>query len=119
MLLVSTFKVQRRSILTESLVNCSHELHVFVDASQSAMCAVAFLRAVQSETVVSFLVAKCRVAPFCANAISKLELQAAVIGLRLSMSIQSFLPYSVQNCFLWSGSSTVFQGFNGCSCLRC
>ena len=52
--LVSTFKVQR-SMLNEILVNCSHELHVFV-ALQSAMCAVAYLRSAQCEfVVVSFL----------------------------------------------------------------
>ena len=107
--LVSTFKIQR-SILNESFVDCSHELHVFVDTSQSAMCAVAYLRSVQCETViVAFLVAKCRVAPIRASTIPKLEIQAAVIGLRLSMSIQSFLPFSVQNCFFWSGSSTALQ----------
>ena len=109
MALVSTFKIQR-SILNESFVDCSHELHVFVDASQSAMCAVAYLRSVHCETVlVSFLVAKCRLAPIRASTIPKLELQAAVIGLRLSMSIQSFLPFSVQNCFFWSDSSTALQ----------
>ena len=107
--LVSTLKIQR-SILNESFIDCSHELHVFVDASQSAMCAVAYLRSVQCKTVVvSFLVAKCRVAPIRASTIPKLELQAAVICLRLSMSIQSFLPFSVQNCFFWSDRSTVLQ----------
>ena len=106
---VSTFKIQR-SILNESLLDCSHELHVFVDASQSALCAVAYLRSVQCETViVSFLVAKYRVAPIRASTTPKLELQAAVIGLRLSMSIQSFLPFRVQNCFFWSDSSTILQ----------
>ena len=95
--LVSTFKRQP-SILNESFVDCSHELHVFVDASQSAMCAVAYLRSVQCETaVVSFLVAKCRVAPIRASTIPKLEFQAAVIVLRLSLSLQSFLLFSVQN----------------------
>ena len=92
--LVSTFNLQR-SILNKSFVDCSHELHVFVDASQSAMCAVAYLRLVQCENViVSFIVAKCRVAPIRASTFPKLELQAAVIGLRLSMSIQSFLTYN-------------------------
>ena len=47
--LVSTFKVQR-SVMNKSLVICYHELHVFVDASQSEMCAVAYLRSVQCET---------------------------------------------------------------------
>ena len=100
----------QNTALNESFVDCSHELHVFVDASQSAMCAVAYLRSVQCETVVvSFLVAKCRVAPIRASTIPKLELQAAAIGLRLSMSIQYFLLFSVQNCFFWSESSTAHQ----------
>ena len=74
------------------------------------MCAVAYLRSVQCETiVVSFLVAKCRVAPIRASTILKLELQTAVIGLRLSMSIQSFLPLSDQSCFFWSNSSIALQ----------
>ena len=108
--LVSTFKVQR-SKLNESLVNCYHEIHVFVDVSQSAKCAGAYLRSVKCETVVvSFLLGKGRVAPIRASANPKLELQAAVIGLRFSMSIQSFLPFSVQNCFFcpalqWISSS--------------
>ena len=82
--------------MNEGLINCSHELHVFVYASQSAMCAVAYLLSAHRET---FLVAKCRVAPIRASTIPKLELQTAVIGLRLSMSIQSSLPSSVQNYF--------------------
>ena len=74
------------------------------------MCVVAYLRSIQCETVIiSFLVAKCRVAPIRASTIPKLELQAAVIGLPLSMSIQHFPPFSVQNGFFWSDSSTISQ----------
>ena len=48
--LVSTFKIHR-SILIESQLDCSHELHVFVDASQSTMCAVEYLRSIQFNPV--------------------------------------------------------------------
>ena len=94
--LVSTFNVPR-SKLKERLVHGYHELHVFVDAPQAAICAVALHIFVQSSVklVVSFLVAKCRVAPIRASTMPKLELQVAVIGLRLSMSIQSFLPFTL------------------------
>ena len=74
------------------------------------MYTVAYLRSVQCETVtVSFLVAKCKVARTRASTIPKLEFQSAVIGLRLSKSIQSFLPFDVQNCFFWSDISTALQ----------
>ena len=107
--LVTTFKIQR-SILNERLVDCSHELHVFADTAQSAMCAVAYFWSVECETVVvSFLVAKCRVAPIRASTIPKFEHHAAVFGLLLSKSVRSFLPFSVRNCFFWSDSYTAFQ----------
>ena len=105
--LVSTFKIHL-SILKQRLVDCSHEVHVFVDASQKAMCAVAYIRSVQCETaVVSFLVD-----PIRTSNIPKVELQATVIGLQLSMSIHSFLRFRVQNCF-FSGATDplLFNGF--------
>ena len=123
--LVSTFNFQR-SISNESIVNCSHELHVFVDNSQSAMCAVAYLRSVQCENVVVlFFVAKFRVAPIRARCIPKFELQAVVIGWRLSMSIKPFLPFSVKNCFLEqqlhcsSMDSVVWQTSSCFCCYSC
>ena len=106
---LSSFKI-KRCILHEESLNWQHELHVFVDASQSAMCAVVYLRSSTAESVVvSFLVGKCRVAPLRASTIPKLELQAAVIGLRLAISIQSFLPFSVSSCSFWSDSPTAHQ----------
>ena len=86
------------------------QLHVFVDASLSAMCAVIYLRAHCDQLLqISFLVGKCRVAPIRATTIPKLELQAAPIGLRLVTSIKKILPLTIKETFLWNDSSTVLQ----------
>ena len=109
--LVSTFKTQR-AILNESRVDCSIQLHDFVGASQSAMCAVAYLRSIQCETVVVwFLVSKCRVAPIRAKTTPKFELHAAVIGLRLSMYIQFFYIFSVRNVSFGATAPGLLNGF--------
>ena len=98
--LVTTFKIQR-SILNERLVDCSHELHVFADASRSAMCAVEYFRSDECGTVVvSFLVAKCRVVPIRAITIPKCEHHAAVFGVLLTKSIQSFFSFQCPKLFL-------------------
>ena len=57
----------------------------------------------------SFLVGKCRVAPKRATTIPRLELQAALVGLQLVTSIKRFLPLTIEETFLWSGSCTVLQ----------
>ena len=84
------------------------ELHTFVDESQSTLCAVVYLRSVCDEEVfVSFVVGKCRVAPMRASTISKLELLAVLIGMRICTAVKSFLPFNLERCFFWSDSSTV------------
>ena len=68
------------------------------------MCAVAYLRSVQCETAVVFLVY-----PISTSNIPKVELQATVIGLQSSMSIHFFHRFRVQNCFFWSDRPTALQ----------
>ena len=105
---VSSISIDRCIFRGSSVTNA--QLHVFVDASQSAMCAVIYLRAKCDEVLqVSFLVGKCRVAPIRSTTIPKLELQAALIGLRLATSIRKFLPLTLNETFFWSDSSTVLQ----------
>ena len=70
---------ERCDIVKVKLPHCffrnSHsnfELHTFADASQSAFCAVVYLRSVcDGEVFVSFVVGKCRVAPMRASTIPK------------------------------------------------
>ena len=65
-----------------------NRLHIFADASEEAMCIVAYL---QDEAMLrlTYLLGKCRVAPIKTMTIPKLELQAAVYGVRLRKQILS------------------------------
>ena len=57
------------------------ELHVFADASEDTMCAVAYLRSQTKEysADLAFVFGKCRVAPMRHLSVPRFELQAAVM----------------------------------------
>ena len=65
------------------------ELHVFADASEDTMCAVAYLRSKPKEysADLAFVIGKCRVSPMRHLSIARLELQAAVMAVRLKEQI--------------------------------
>ena len=56
------------------------------------------------EVLVNFEVGKCRIAPIRSNTIPKLELQTALIGMRLCTAINSSLPFHVERCWFWIDS---------------
>ncbi|XP_075263519.1 uncharacterized protein LOC142355149 [Convolutriloba macropyga] len=69
----------------------SSQLHIFVDASMAAMTAVAYLLTTNSQATppqVCFFMGKCEVAPIKQMSVPKMELEAAVIGVRLLQLIQ-------------------------------
>ncbi|XP_058456592.1 uncharacterized protein LOC131433989 [Malaya genurostris] len=85
-------------------------LHVFVDASEQAYAAVAYLRMVDRTKVRCVLVAsKTKVAPLQALSIPKLELQAAVLGARLRKTIEEKHTLHIKHIFCWTDSSTVMS----------
>ena len=90
----------------------SSQLHIFVDASMAAMAAVAYLRTTNSQTTppqACFLMGKCKVAPIKQISVPKMELEAAVIGVRLLQLIQREMTLTFNQIFLWSDSQVVLD----------
>ncbi|XP_062713760.1 uncharacterized protein LOC134290608 [Aedes albopictus] len=84
------------------------QVHVFVDASQSAYACVAFFRVeTPNGPEVSLVAAKSKVAPLKMLTIPRLELQAAVLGSRLLNSVIAMHALHVTKRVLWSDSNTV------------
>ncbi|KFD61198.1 hypothetical protein M514_26631 [Trichuris suis] len=90
------------------------ELHSFSDASETAFGAVVYLRTIStSGTVnVSFLMAKTRIAPRRPLTIPRLELQAAVMAVRLVDTIKQEMGVPVDRTVYWTDSTTVLYGLH-------
>ena len=87
------------------------ELHELADASEHTMCAVAYLRSKPKEysADLAFVIGKCRVAPMRHLSIPRLELQAAVMAVRLKEQIVKEHETKIHSCNFWSDSTTVLQ----------
>ncbi|XP_046868784.1 uncharacterized protein LOC124461292, partial [Drosophila willistoni] len=86
------------------------QLHTFVDASELAYAAVCYLRIRQGErTYLSFVACKSKVAPLSPLSIPRMELQAVVIGAKLSNRIQRKPCLSINSSCYWSDSKTVLK----------
>lgn len=87
----------------------SVQLHVFVDASVDAFAAAAYLRIEDDDGVDCCLVgAKTKVA----MSIPRLDLQAGVLGTRLSRSIKTSQRLDIEKVVYWSDSKTVMGWIN-------
>ena len=93
----------------------SIQLHLFGDASEKAFCAVAYFRFEYpgGERQCAFVAAKTLVAPVKPLSIPRLELQAAVLCVRLACMIQKELDYQVSSTYYWSDSSAVIGQVRG------
>ncbi|XP_065085825.1 uncharacterized protein LOC135707839 [Ochlerotatus camptorhynchus] len=89
------------------------QLHTFVDAGKSGMAAVSFLRFVKDGRIhCSLVTSKARVAPLKLTSIPRLELQAAVIGTRLTRTVVETLDMQITKKFYWSDSRDVLCWIN-------
>lgn len=88
----------------------SIEYHIFVDASEKAYTAVAFLRVEDDEGAECALIgSKARVAPLKYLSIPRLELQAGVLGARFSNSIANGQTFKVNRRIIWTDSLTLLS----------
>ncbi|XP_063363959.1 uncharacterized protein LOC134652728 [Cydia amplana] len=83
-----------------------YTLHVFTDASIEAYCAVAYWRIenAQREVRVSLAAGKSRVCPLKVISVPRLELSAAVIGVRLAETITHEQRYEIEQVYYWTDS---------------
>ena len=84
---------------------------MFADASEDAMCTVAYLRSQPKKysADLAFVIRKCRVAPMRHLSIPRLEFQAAVMAVRLKEQIVKEHEMKTNSCSFWSDSTAVLQ----------
>lgn len=86
------------------------DLHIFVDASEVAFSAVAYWRISTTSMVdIAFVIGKTRCAPIKPLSIPRLELQAAVLGVRLCKMIKASHDIEPRDVTFWSDSKTVIK----------
>ena len=97
----------------------TYSLHVFVDASTEAYAATVFVRVEDSrgkegsKKVDSHLMtAKSRVTPTKAESVSRLELNSAVIGLRLGHAVAIAYEMDPKQIHFWTDSMNVLYWIN-------
>lgn len=77
---------------------------MFCDASEIGYGAVAYFRTISHGRVsVSFIVSKTILPPIKTLTTPRLELQAAVIAIRLKSKILTEIDFDVDVMYLWSG----------------
>ena len=87
------------------------ELHIFCDASEVAYGAVAYIKSKfkTEKDHCTFLMSKTLLAPIKTVSLPKLELNAAVIGVRLYKVIIKEIDLPINEIFFWTDSMLVLQ----------
>ncbi|CAG7832788.1 unnamed protein product [Allacma fusca] len=86
----------------------SVQLHIFCDASEETFASVAYLRMKFIFGVkTTMVVAKTKVRPLKPLSVTRLELQAAVMGVRLARCVKSQIGIKIDSLHFWSDSRIV------------
>ncbi|XP_063446982.1 uncharacterized protein LOC134726507 [Mytilus trossulus] len=85
------------------------ELHVFSDASEKAIAAVAYLHTTDSsgEPNIGFILGKAKVAPTSGHTIPRLELSAAVLAVEITQTIMDNLDLHIDTVKFYTDSKVV------------
>lgn len=85
------------------------ELHVFSDASEKAICAVAYIKVTSSDggTEVGFVLGKARLAPQPALTIPRLELCAAVLAVEIAEVIAEEIDHQLDSISFYTDSKVI------------
>lgn len=85
------------------------ELHRFCDASEQALASVIYVCIMFSDEKIhcAFVMGKSRIAPLKRLSSVRLELQAAVLAVRLFKNVSKELSYEPDNIVFWSDNKVV------------
>ena len=107
---LSKFRLQRHH---QNLASDSQEiqLHVFSDASEQGFAAAVYLRyTTPAQIESSLLAAKTHISPIKPElSIPRLELQGAVLAVRLGNAVKKELPLEISEVCYWTDSNTVLR----------
>jgi hypothetical protein len=94
--------------------NAKIQIHTFCDASEDGMCCAVYLRIKKKkkDIEVNLAAAKARVSPLKAETISRLELAACVMGVRLSAAVQELYKVKPEDVFYWTDSMVSLHWIN-------
>ncbi|VDH91167.1 Hypothetical predicted protein [Mytilus galloprovincialis] len=89
--------------------NRNNELHVFSDASEKAIAAVAYLRTTDSsgEPNIGFILGNAKVMPTSGNTIPRLELSAAVLAVEITQTVMDNLDLHKDTIKFYTDSKVV------------
>lgn len=99
-----------RCFSTALMVSTNVQLHVFADASEQAFSAVAYWRIEhEGRCEVAFVTGKTRCAPVKRLSVPRLELQAAILAVRVHHCLRDCIGVNVTKTVMWTDSTTVLR----------
>ena len=91
----------------------AYQLHTFCDASEEGVCVASYIRVkTRAGIVTTLLAAKSRVTPLKAESISRLELVACVLAVRVCSVIRETYPALPEDTFYWTDSEVCLHWLN-------
>jgi hypothetical protein len=90
-----------------------YQIHTFCDASEDGVCAAVYIRVKSGrEITTNLLSAKSRATPLKAESISRSELVACVMAVRLCAAVKETYPASPEDTFFWTDREVCLRWIN-------